>query len=140
MKPVRSLLATALLAGAGCAVFSPHSRGAEAAEAPSDLRPIPAADLDKIRAALPARAPATPARSRRLLLFVHNVGYGGHPSAEYANHAFTLMGEKTGAYRAVVRRDPEVFRRESLRQFDAVFINNCVGNLFTDPELRQNLV
>lgn len=140
MKPVRSLLAAALLAGAGWAVFSPSSRGAAAAEAPSDLRPIPAADLDKIRAALPARAPATPARPRRLLLFVHNVGYGGHPSAEYANHAFTLMGEKTGAYWAVVRRDPEVFRRESLRQFDAVFINNCVGNLFTDPELRQNLV
>ncbi len=107
---------------------------------PSELRPIPAADLEKIRAALPAQAPARPTRPRKLLLFVRNVGYGGHPSAEYANHAFTLMGEKTGAYQAVVRRDPEVFRRESLRQFDAVFLNNCVGNLFTDPELRRNLV
>lgn len=105
----------------------------------SDLRPIPDADLAKIREALPAKATATPARPRQLLLFVHNVGYGGHPSAEYANHAFTLMGEKTGAFRAVVSRDPEVFRRESLRQFDAVFINNCVGNLFTNAELRRNL-
>ncbi|MCZ7639884.1 MAG: ThuA domain-containing protein [Verrucomicrobia bacterium] len=71
---------------------------------------------------------------------MHNVGYGGHPSAEYANHAFTLMGEKTGAFQAIVSRDPEVFRRESLQQFDAVCFNNNVGNLFTDPELRQNLV
>lgn len=104
------------------------------------LKPIPEADLQKIQAALPEKAAVTPLKPRKLLLFVHNAGYGGHPSAEYANHAFTLMGEKTGAYQAVVSRDPEVFRRDSLRQFDAVFINNCVGNLFTDPELRQNLV
>jgi type 1 glutamine amidotransferase/sugar phosphate isomerase/epimerase len=106
----------------------------------SDLRPIPDADRARIQAALPDRATVPPLRPRRLLLFVHNVGYGGHPSAECANHAFTLLGEKTGAFQAVVGRDPEVFRRESLRTFDAVFINNCVGNLFTDRELRQNLV
>lgn len=106
----------------------------------SELRPLPDADLGKIRAALPTTATVPPLKPRKLLLFVHNVGYGGHPSAEHANHAFTLMGEKTGAYQAVVSRDPEVFRRESLKRFDAVFINNCVGNLFTDPELRQNLV
>lgn len=140
MKRLCLPLTAALLAGAGLALFSPSSRGAVASELSSDLRPIPAADLEKIRAALPDRAPATPAEPRRLLLFVRNVGYGGHPSAEYANHAFTLLGEKTGAFRAVVRRDPEVFRRESLRPFDAVLINNCVGNLFTEPELRQNLV
>jgi len=107
---------------------------------PSGLKPIPDADLQKIQAALPAKAIAVPAKPRKLLLFVHNVGYGGHPSAEYANHAFTLLGERTGAFEAVVSRDPEVFRRERLRQFDAVFFNNNVGNLFTDPELRQNLV
>ena len=45
------------------------------------------------------------------------------------------MGQKTGAFETVVSRDPEVFRPESLRQFDAVFFNNTVGNLFTDPAL-----
>lgn len=136
---MKTSLAFALLALAG-GLTAGLRAGETAAEPASDSRPIPAADLEKIRAALPAQAPARPRQPRTLLLFVHNVGYGGHPSAEYANHAFTLMGEKTGAFRAVVRRDPEVFRRESLRQFDAVFLNNCVGNLFTDPELRQNLV
>lgn len=104
------------------------------------LKPIPNADLEKIQAALPSQPIVAPIQPRKLLLFVHNVGYGGHPSAETANHAFALMGEKTGAFEAVVSRDPEVFRRESLKQFDAVFFNNNVGNLFTDPELRRNLV
>jgi len=111
-----------------------------AVDTAAGLKPIADADLERIRSALPAQAVAAPQKPRKLLLFVHNVGYGGHPSAEHANHAFRLMGEKTGAYQAVVSRDPEVFRRESLRQFDAVFFNNNVGNLFTDAELRQNLV
>ncbi len=111
-----------------------------AGDAATGLRPIPEAELQKIEAAVPTKPVVAPAKPRKLLLFCLNVGYGGHPSAEYANHAFTLMGEKTGAFQAVVSRDPEVFQRESLKQFDAVFFNNDVGNLFTDPELRENLV
>jgi type 1 glutamine amidotransferase/sugar phosphate isomerase/epimerase len=129
-----------VLAAASLAVLGLVPRPALATDLAAGLKPIPTAELEKIRAALPARASVAPRQPRKLLLFVHNVGYGGHPSAEYANHAFTLLGETTGAFQAVVRRDPEVFRRESLKQCDAVFINNCVGNLFTDPELRQNLV
>lgn len=110
------------------------------AAAASGLKPIPEPERQKIEAAVPTKALITPLKPRKLLLFCLNVGYGGHPSAEYANHAFTLMGEKTGAFQAVVSRDPEVFRRKNLKQFDAVFFNNDVGNLFTDPELRENLV
>jgi type 1 glutamine amidotransferase/sugar phosphate isomerase/epimerase len=97
-------------------------------------------DYQRIEQALPNQAPAKPARPRKLLLFGLNVGYGGHPSIQHANKAFTLMGERTGAFEAVISNDPAVFGRESLRQFDAVFFNNTVGNLFTDAELRQNLV
>lgn len=136
----RPLLPVLLLAAGlgGLASTLLPATGAEAA--PAGLKPLPESDLAKIRSALPSRARVNPQKPRKLLLFVHNVGYGGHPSAEYANHAFTLMGEKTGAFQAIVSRDPEVFRRESLQQFDAVCFNNNVGNLFTDPELRQNLV
>ena len=97
-------------------------------------------ERESIEAAIPSRAFAKPRKSRRLLIFDGNVNYGGHGSIPTANLAFELMGRKTGAFETVVSRDPEVFRPESLRKFDGVFFNNCVGNLFTDPALRQSLV
>jgi type 1 glutamine amidotransferase/sugar phosphate isomerase/epimerase len=101
---------------------------------------VSAEDHRKIEAALPAQAFVKPRKPRKLLIFDLNVGYGGHGSIRTANLAFTLMGRKTGAFEAVVSRDPAVFQPESLRQFDAVFFNNTVGNCFTDPALRQSLV
>ncbi|MCW5554681.1 MAG: ThuA domain-containing protein [Verrucomicrobiae bacterium] len=94
----------------------------------------------RIEQAVPTKALVQPVKPRRLLIFTLNVGYGGHPSIAHANEAFTLMGKKTGAFETVVSNDPAVFRRESLKQFDAVFFNNTVGNCFTNAELRQNLV
>lgn len=95
---------------------------------------------EKIEAAIPGSAVAAPAKPRKLLIFDLNVGYGGHGSIPTANLAFTLMGQKTGAFQTVVSRDPAVFQPDSLRQFDAVFFNNNVGNLFEDPALRQSLI
>jgi type 1 glutamine amidotransferase len=94
----------------------------------------------KIEQAIPSKAPATPAKARKLLIFDRNVGYGGHRSAAHANLAFTLMGKRTGAFEAVVERDPAAFTAERLKRFDAVFFNNTVGNLFDDPALRRNLL
>jgi len=97
-------------------------------------------ELQRIEAALPAKAFAAPRKPRRLLIFDLNVNYGGHRSITTANTAFTLMGAKTGAFETVVSGDPAVFQAESLKRFDAVFFNNTVGNCFEDPTLRQNLV
>ncbi len=97
-------------------------------------------EREQVEAAIPKRAFAPPRKPRKLLIFDRNVNYGGHGSIPTANLAFELMGRQTGAFETLVSRDPEVFRPESLRQFDAVFFNNCVGNLFTDPVLRQSLV
>ncbi|NUQ65997.1 MAG: ThuA domain-containing protein [Pirellulales bacterium] len=94
----------------------------------------------KLDSVLPAKSPARANQPRKLLIYDGNVGYGGHGSIPYANYAFSRMGEKTGAYAAVISRDPAVFQRDSLKQFGAVCLNNTVGNLFTDPVLRQNLL
>ncbi|MGA2497613.1 MAG: ThuA domain-containing protein, partial [Tepidisphaeraceae bacterium] len=110
---------------------------ADAAESP--ITPDPA-EQQKLEAAIPAKAPVPPRRPRKLLIFDLNVNYGGHRSIPTANLAFTLMGRKTGAFETVISRDPAVFKPQSLRQFDAVFFNNNVGNLFEDPALRQSLV
>jgi type 1 glutamine amidotransferase len=96
-------------------------------------------ELARIEQAIPRQAPARPARGRRLLIFTLNVGYGGHPSIAHANQAFTLMGQKTGAFATVVSADPAVFARQSLKQFDAVFFNNTVGNCFTNRQWQQDL-
>ena len=95
---------------------------------------------ERIEAAIPTKAVAAPRKPRRLLIFDLNVGYGGHRSIPTANLAFTLMGEKTGAFETVISKDPSVFKRENLKRFDAVFLNNTVGNLFEDPDLRQSLI
>ena len=94
----------------------------------------------KIEAALPAKAFVAPRKPRRLLIFDLNVNYGGHGSIPTANQAFTLMGAKTGAFETEVSKDPAIFAPDSLKRFDAVFLNNTVGNLFEDPALRQSLV
>jgi type 1 glutamine amidotransferase len=95
---------------------------------------------ERIDAAIPEKPVVEPREPRRLLVFDGNVGYPGHRSQPYANYAFARMGEKTGAWETVVSHDPEVFRKESLERFDAVFLNNTVGNICDDPALRQNLM
>jgi hypothetical protein len=95
---------------------------------------------ERIDRAIPLEAPVVPRKPRRLLIFDLNVGYGGHGSIPTANQAFTLMGQRTGAFETVISREPGMFEPASLRRFDAVFLNNTVGNLFTDPALRGSLL
>ncbi|HUU20015.1 MAG TPA: ThuA domain-containing protein [Sedimentisphaerales bacterium] len=111
--------------------------GLSAAEAQAALE---SAERQRIEAAIPNRAFVPPGGHRKLLIFDLNVGYGGHRSIPIANLAFKLMGSKTGAFETVISRDPSIFKPENLRQFNAVFLNNTVGNLFEDPGLRQSLI
>ncbi len=126
---LHTLLITALFVGL-----------ATPAPAQRPRRPLSEEAKDQVERALPTEAPASVMKGRKLLIYDGNVGYGGHGSIPYANHAFTRMGEKTGAFTTVVSRDPAVFEKENLQQFDAVCLNNTVGNLFTDPQLRRNLL
>lgn len=128
----RFAMLTALLAAACATAF-----GQEAFRPPRELA---ADERAKIDAALPERAVAAPAKPRKLLIFDLNVGYPGHGSIAHANYAFTQMGRRTGAFETTVSRDAAAFVADSLTQYDAVFLNNTVGNLFEDPTLRQNLL
>jgi len=131
-----------VLSGLGFVAGSAAAEGA-GGSTPGTVVPssiVSDAERLKIEAAIPAKALVAPAGHRRLLIFDLNVGYGGHRSTAYANLAFTLMGRKTGAFETVVAHDPAVFRPASLNRFDAVFLNNTVGNLFEDPQLRRSLM
>lgn len=100
-------------------------------------------EREKISLALPERPAATPKQRRRLLVFDANIGYGGnvggHRSIPAANMLIEEFGKKTGAYEAVFSNDLENFKYDKLRQFDAVLMNNTVGMIFVDPELRESL-
>ena len=136
ITPTNSITRRDLLGGAVGMLAAPWLRPAGAK---GQLVPEPA-ERQKIEAAIPAKAVSEPRKTRKLLIFDLNVGYGGHRSITTCNLAFTLMGEKTDAFQTVISRDPSVFKGENLRQFDAVFLNNTVGNLFEDPALRQSLI
>jgi type 1 glutamine amidotransferase/HEAT repeat protein len=94
-------------------------------------------ERQKIEAALPASAPAKPKKARKLLVFDLNVGRFGHPSIPHANLAMQLMGQKTGAFEATVTSDPAMLQPAKWKEFDAVYLNNTIGDIFSTTEARE---
>jgi type 1 glutamine amidotransferase len=118
----------------------PQAAAAPAQE-PRRRREVSPEDRAKIEAALPAKALATPKKPRKLLVFdrqgIYNgKQYGGHGSIPHANLAAQLMGEKTGAFTATLASDPGAISAANLEQYDAVYLNNTVGDVFDTPEMR----
>jgi hypothetical protein len=107
---------------------------------PRRRREVSPDDRAKIEAALPAKAPAVPKKPRKLLVFDRQVNYGGHASIPHANLAMQLMGEKTGAFTVTLSSEPGALAPANLRQYDAVFLNNTVGDIFDTPEIRAGFV
>ncbi len=101
--------------------------------------PPTAEQIEKMQAAMPEQAPATPLKPRKLLVFTLCKGFR-HSSIECGAKALELIAEKTGAYQVVVSDDIAMFGPDQLRQFDAVCFNNNTGEIFEDPALKQSLL
>lgn len=97
-------------------------------------REVPPEERQKIEAALPSKAPARPRRHRKLLVVDY---HASHPSVPDADLAVDLMGVKTGAYETVISHDTSLLAPDQLKQFDAVYLNNTVGEVFSTQELRD---
>ena len=96
--------------------------------------------LKKIEAAVPTKAPAKPARPRKLLVFSRGKGHV-HKAVPHGAKAIELMGVKTGAFEAVHSLDPAVFKPDSLKRFDAICFNNCNRmDFFKDPVLARSVL
>jgi len=98
-----------------------------------------------VEAAAPAKAPAKPKKPRKLLVFNRDVRNGQavkvhHLSVAIGNYALETLGRKTGAWEVTVSGDPEIWRPDSLKQFDAICFMNTTGVLTDDKELRWSLV
>jgi type 1 glutamine amidotransferase len=104
---------------------------------PERLTPETRSQID---AALPAKAAATPKKPRKLLVLDLNIAYNGHQSIPAENYALEQMGKRTGAYEAVFNNNLDNLKYANLKQFDAVYLNNTVGMIFVDPEVREGLL
>jgi type 1 glutamine amidotransferase len=122
-----------------------QTQGAAAQTQPARRREVSPEDRTKIEAAVPAKALARPKKPRKLLVFdrqgIYNGRqYGGHASIPHANLAAQLMGEKTGAFTATLSSEPGAISAANLQQYDAVYLNNTVGDVFDTPEMRAAFV
>jgi type 1 glutamine amidotransferase/sugar phosphate isomerase/epimerase len=103
------------------------------------LDAVPFDDRQKIQAALPKKAPATPKQKRKLLVVdLSDLFY--HFTVPHGNFAIGLMGKQTGAYEAVFSNDLDSLKYPQITEYDAVFLNNAVGALFSDPEVMAGLM
>ncbi len=109
-----------------------------AAAAPAP-KPVPAEFLQRIEQAMPAAAPAKPAKERRVLVFFLASGFK-HDSIGTANQCFEIMGRKTGAFTADFSDDMAVFTSENLAKYDAVLFNNTTQLNFDQPGTREALM
>ena len=104
--------------------------------AAAEVSDVPEAEIAKIEAAAPTRARAKPPQARKLLVFGRCTGFR-HGSIPYGATAFRTMGQTTGAFEAVVSEDEAMFEPESLKQFDAVCLNNTTGELFLPEDVNK---
>jgi len=102
---------------------------------------VPAADREKIEAALPKQAQVQPKKPRKLLV-IDLCPAGGyyHTTIAYGNLAIQLLGKNTGAYEAVFSNDLNNLKYPKIKQFDAIFLNSVVGEVFPDPDVLNGLL
>jgi len=97
----------------------------------------------KIEEAAPKHAPAKPKKPRKLLVMDLTIAYPPTDhldSGSAANLALRLAGSKSGAFEAVFSNDIANLKYEQLKKFDAVYLNNTVGQVFLAPEVRASLI
>ncbi len=86
--------------------------------------------------AMPDKPSVKPLKKHKVLIYSFTLGFY-HPSIPVGNKCFEIMGQKTGAFEAVVSNDPLNFTAENLKQFDCIILNNITGEfLSVDEELK----
>ncbi len=97
-------------------------------EAGNRGRTVDAGSIEKITAAMPDKAQVTPKKPRKVLVYSKCTGFY-HGAIPFGNKCTEIMGEKTGAFEAVVSDDLSNFEADKLKEFDAIVLNNTTGEL-----------
>ena len=104
---------------------------------PNGERPwqeLQGSEVEKIRAALPAKAEAAPKQARKVLVFYRADGYP-HASIPHWNKLIQLLGETTGAYEATLSQNYADLMPGKIERYDALFFNNTC-RMVTPPEVK----
>ena len=101
---------------------------------------LPADVKAKIDAAIPRTAYAKPKKPRKLLVIDACVANMSHNTIPHFNLAIELMAKHTGAFEAVFSNDLENLTWPKIKQWDAIYLNDTVGELFPDLEIRKSLL
>ena len=92
-------------------------------------------DVANMLAALPAAAPAKPARARKVLVLGNARGFV-HSSIPMAARTIEELGKKTGAWTTTISYDPADINAKNLEQYDLLFLSNTTG-CFLDGKTAQ---
>jgi type 1 glutamine amidotransferase len=107
---------------------------------PAGLRgqdPQPSAEeIAQMRAAAPEKPRVPPAKPRKLLVFSRSWGYK-HTARPFGAKAIEILGQKTGAFEAVLTEEDAFFEPQSLEQFDAVVLNNTNEEIFLPEDFAK---
>jgi type 1 glutamine amidotransferase/sugar phosphate isomerase/epimerase len=102
---------------------------------------VPAEVKEKIEAGLP-RTAAVPPKSARKLLVIDLCPAGGfyHDTIATANFAVQKLAEYTGAFQPIFSNDLNNLKYPKILNYDAVFLNSIVGEVFSDPAVLDGLI
>jgi len=90
------------------------------------------ADVDKMKAALPVKAPAKPARPHKVLVLAHAAGFV-HSSIPVAAATVDEMGKKLGTWSTTITYEPADINAANLKQYDVIVLDNTTGCFLDDP-------
>jgi hypothetical protein len=98
-------------------------------------KPVPEDQAAKIQEAVPKEPIVEPKEPRKVLVYSHTAGFR-HKSIPHGKLAFQEMGEKSGAYEAVISDDLANFEKDALEQFDVILFLSPTLDMFM-PGKRQ---
>jgi type 1 glutamine amidotransferase len=102
---------------------------------------VPADERQKIEAGLPRQALVKPKKARKLLVIdLSPAGGYYHTTVAHANLALQLMARYTDAFQPVFSNDLNNLKWPKIKQYDAVFLNSVVGEVFPDPDVMNGLL
>ena len=120
MNTIQSLMTLIFLMGGYLLL---HAQTMETAHIPTE------GEIEKIITAMPDKPRVKPKKNRRVLVFSMSHKYY-HNCIPTGKKAFAIMGEKTGAFEAVVSDDITMFEPVNLKTFDAIIFNNAYTENF----------